>query len=276
MNDLIAELYKCQSLENAINKYIGALRLCGTPKALAHANLWRQYLTRMHDTAYLEEIIALCDGFFEFLRNKYPQLHFSLEGRRKSILSTENKIQRYLNLGKSLDHIQDFFAFRIIIDNGNDSIKTCYQVAQDLIEYALSNEFNPSAAPPRIGTIYQYVPCNPFHAMFPYKDNIKDYIAYPKLNGYQSIHIVFKDDCGRTVEWQIRTLAQHQVAESGDADHVTYKAQTQLIQYDPSKIQTHGYLYIEVHGHESLIDINGIEKPQVIYLKKSSQNSPSP
>lgn len=271
---LVDHLYCFQPLEKALLAYVDELQKSKKPQDLAHANLWRQYLSRMRDEAYLAEVVRFSDSFFYFLQQKYPRLAFSMEGRRKSVLSTENKILRYLKLEKPLDYIQDFHAFRIIIDNGKQSLKVCYQVAQDLIEFALLNGFNPTAAPPRIGTIYQYVPSNSFHTQFPYKDNIKDYMAYPKANGYQSIHIVFKDDYGRAVEWQIRTVKQHEIAEKGDADHVSYKQQTKLLKYDPAKIQIYGYHYVEAFG--DVIDIDGIEKPNIIYPKKSSQNSPGP
>ncbi len=57
----------------------------------------------------------------------------------------------------------------------------------------------------------------------PLPNKIKDYIAFPKPNGYQSLHTtVFAGD-GGIVEVQIRTEKMHQEAEFGIATHVLYK-----------------------------------------------------
>ena len=51
---------------------------------------------------------------------------------------------------------------------------------------------------------------------------VKDYISFPKPNGYQSLHtaLMYK---GQSVEVQIRTSYMHQVAEYGMASHFAYK-----------------------------------------------------
>jgi (p)ppGpp synthase/HD superfamily hydrolase len=50
-----------------------------------------------------------------------------------------------------------------------------------------------------------------------------DYIANPKKNGYQSIHLIFRDREGFTIEVQIRTKAMDNTAEFGSASHAAYK-----------------------------------------------------
>jgi (p)ppGpp synthase/HD superfamily hydrolase len=57
----------------------------------------------------------------------------------------------------------------------------------------------------------------------PLPNKIKDYIAFPKPNGYQSLHTtVFAGD-GGIVEVQIRTHEMHSEAQYGIAAHVIYK-----------------------------------------------------
>ncbi len=57
----------------------------------------------------------------------------------------------------------------------------------------------------------------------PVPGKIKDYIAFPKPNGYQSIHTTVYTGDGGALEMQIRTEAQHREALYGIASHLTYK-----------------------------------------------------
>ncbi|MEX1120356.1 MAG: TGS domain-containing protein, partial [Candidatus Paceibacterota bacterium] len=76
---------------------------------------------------------------------------------------------------------------------------------------------------PTIGDCYRVL--GVVHGIWrPLPGKIKDYIAFPKPNGYQSIHTtVFTGQTG-TVEVQIRTEQMHQEAEFGIASHLLYKA----------------------------------------------------
>jgi GTP pyrophosphokinase len=78
---------------------------------------------------------------------------------------------------------------------------------------------------PTVGDCYQALGI--IHGLYkPLPGKFKDYIAAPKLNGYQSLHTTVFDGQGGVVEIQIRTEAMHEEAEYGIyVSHVGYKEQ---------------------------------------------------
>ncbi len=114
-------------------------------------------------------------------------LHARVSGRPKHIYSIVKKMR-----GKSLgfDKVYDIRAMRIVVAN----VPQCYA--------ALS-----------------WV-----HSQFvPIAEEFDDYIAKPKVNGYQSLHTVVRNAAGQPTEIQIRTQAMHEHAENGVAAHWAYK-----------------------------------------------------
>lgn len=116
-------------------------------------------------------------------------LAFEINGRVKSIYSLHRKLQKADN---NIDDIYDLMALRVIIKTKEE----CYQV---------------------LGIL---------HAMYqPMISRIKDYIAVPKPNGYQSLHTTVITPAKQIVEFQIRTQEMHEFAERGLAASFHYHEQ---------------------------------------------------
>lgn len=112
---------------------------------------------------------------------------FHMETRKKGIYSLFRKLER-----KSWDitQIHDILALRVIVP----TLADCYTV---------------------LGLV---------HGQWrPLPGKIKDYIASPKPNGYQSIHTTVYTGDGGALEIQVRSEAMHKEAEYGVASHLTYK-----------------------------------------------------
>lgn len=92
-----------------------------------------------------------------------------------------------------------------------------------------------------------YMAMGMLHQLFkPVPGKFKDYIAIPKLNGYQSLHTTLLGPYGTPVEFQIRTDEMHKVAEKGVASHWLYKGEGDGM--NQIQTQTHRLL-------QSLLDI---------------------
>ncbi|MGH7586270.1 MAG: RelA/SpoT family protein, partial [Gemmatimonadales bacterium] len=113
---------------------------------------------------------------------------FEVTGRPKHLWSIYQKMRRR---DKPFDEIYDLMAIRVIVG----SVPECYHV---------------------LGVIH--------HQWTPLQERIKDYIASPKSNGYQSLHTTIFGPGGTLFEVQIRTQEMHRTAEYGIAAHWVYKS----------------------------------------------------
>ncbi|CAH8229552.1 bifunctional GTP diphosphokinase/guanosine-3',5'-bis pyrophosphate 3'-pyrophosphohydrolase [Vibrio aestuarianus] len=114
-------------------------------------------------------------------------LQVRVVGREKNLFSIYNKMK---TKEQRFHTIMDIYAFRVIVDSAD----TCYRV---------------------LGQV---------HSLYkPRPGRMKDYIAVPKANGYQSLHTSMVGPHGVPVEVQIRTEDMDQMADKGVAAHWSYK-----------------------------------------------------
>ena len=109
-------------------------------------------------------------------------------GREKTLYSIYRKMDdKHLSFAQ----VTDVYGFRVIVN----ALNACYTA---------------------MGVLHQQYK--------PLPGKFKDYIAIPKVNGYQSLHTTLVGPFGTNIEFQMRTEAMHVVAESGVAAHWLYKA----------------------------------------------------
>lgn len=112
----------------------------------------------------------------------------TVTGRQKHLYSIYRKM---LEKHRSLSEIADVFGFRLIMPTADD----CYRA---------------------LGIVHQLYK--------PMPGRFKDFIAIPRVNGYESLHTTLLGPNGIPIEVQIRTEEMNKVAESGIAAHWQYKA----------------------------------------------------
>ncbi|NYT57646.1 bifunctional (p)ppGpp synthetase/guanosine-3',5'-bis(diphosphate) 3'-pyrophosphohydrolase [Alcaligenaceae bacterium] len=133
-----------------------------------------------------------------------------VSGREKSLYSIYSKM---VEQKKSFSDVLDIYGFRVIVH----TLPECYLA---------------------LGTLHQLYR--------PVPGKFKDYIAIPKLNGYQSLHTTLVGPYGTPVEFQFRTRDMDHIAEEGVASHWLYKDDD--VSLNDLQKRTHQWL-------QSLLDI---------------------
>ena len=120
---------------------------------------------------------------------------FEIKKRVKTPYSIWNKMN---NKGVEFDQIYDLYAVRIIFDQENQPTETerdqCYHIFSIIT------------------------------ALYRYKaDRVRDWVNYPKNNGYEALHCTLMSHTGIWIEVQIRSERMNEIAEKGIAAHWAYK-----------------------------------------------------
>ncbi|HKC54180.1 MAG TPA: bifunctional (p)ppGpp synthetase/guanosine-3',5'-bis(diphosphate) 3'-pyrophosphohydrolase [Burkholderiales bacterium] len=143
-------------------------------------------------------------------RLQSTEIESEVTGREKHIYSIYNKMhEKQL----SFSQVLDIYGFRVVVED----IPACYLALGAL------------------HSLYKPVP-----------GKFKDYIAIPKVNGYQSLHTTLIGPYGMPVEVQIRTRGMNRIADAGVASHWLYKSSDAEI--NEVQQRTHKWL-------QSLLDI---------------------
>ena len=120
------------------------------------------------------------------------KIKYSIKSRNKSIFSINNKMQ---TKNISFNEVYDRFAIRIIYTSSKEDEKFIAWKIYSII----SDHFIPNPA------------------------RFKDWITYPKVNGYEALHLTVVGPENRWVEIQIRSERMDEIAEKGYAAHYNYK-----------------------------------------------------
>lgn len=144
------------------------------------------------EARWVESLLASTEETRRRTLTELPaQITAELERHRIAVLGIEGRLkpryslyQKLIEHNRDLSQIYDLIAFRIIVG----SVADCYTV---------------------LGILHK--------RWKPLKGRIKDYIANPKPNGYQSLHTTVSTEDGEVVEFQIRTREMHEEAQWGAA-----------------------------------------------------------
>jgi len=150
-----------------------------------------------HRYATLEKAVKAARGnrrevvgkILESVQRAIADAHIEAEvtGREKTIFSIYKKMR---DKQLSFSQVLDVYGFRVVVGSALE----CYTC---------------------IGVL---------HALYkPVPGKFKDYIAIPKVNGYQSLHTTLVGPFGAPIEFQVRTRKMHEIAEAGVAAHWLYK-----------------------------------------------------
>ena len=188
--------FEAQYLYSQLAHRLGLYKIKGELEDLSlkytHREIYKSIATKLNETKRSRD--AYIDSFIGPVKKKLEEagLKFEIKGRTKSISSIWGKMKKQKT---DLNGIYDLFAIRIIIDSpgekGKEDCWTTYSI---------------------IGNMYSQD-----------ESRMRDWLSFPKSNGYESLHTTVLGPDAKWVEVQIRTREMDDVAERGLAAHWIYK-----------------------------------------------------
>lgn len=256
-------LDKPTTLEKAIYDYHDALMKTGKAHNIKFANKLLEYLATPAKSDF-----DLYIRHMQKWKMRYGYT-FTIEctRRKKSFIKFVEKILLFLSKSNastspekrakySLDKICDIYGIRIILCMGSkdtlESVEMCYEALNETIRFFTNNGYTVNYAEPLVDLGFSQaqhpdvVVPKKAQILEGFEENVKDYYLNPKANGYQSLHIIFKDPEGKETEIQIRTQATHMRVEfdpcASHASHDTSRYPERL-NLSPEKINIQGFAY---------------------------------
>ena len=158
------------------------------------------------------------EGLSKALREE--NIGATVVGRQKNVYSLYQKMRRRR---LRFPDVMDLLGFRVIVNQLDD----CYRA---------------------LGVVH--------HLFKPISELFNDYIANPKVNGYQSLHTTCVGPRGRKIEVQIRTRDMHHIAESGIAAHWQYKLRDKGAEHTAPQVRAREWLgqLFEMQGGTAALD----------------------
>lgn len=157
-----------------------------------HATDYRNIVEKLEETR--SERANFVSAFVKPIEKKLKSrgFDFEMKARTKSIFSIWNKMKKQ---EVDFNEVYDLFAIRVILNSKPENEKAeCWQVFSVVTEEYLSNP-----------------------------ERLRDWITFPKSNGYESLHTTVLGPDKKWVEVQIRSRRMDDVAENGLASHWRYK-----------------------------------------------------
>lgn len=188
--------FEAQYLYSQLAHRLGLYKLKGELEDLAlkytNREIYKSIAEKLNETKRSRD--AYIESFIGPVKKKLEEagLKFEIKGRTKSISSIWGKMKKQKT---DLKGIYDLFAIRIILDSpgekGKEDCWTTYSI---------------------IGNMYSQD-----------ESRMRDWLSFPKSNGYESLHTTVLGPDAKWVEVQIRTREMDEVAERGLAAHWIYK-----------------------------------------------------
>lgn len=183
--------WECLYLYSPIAHRLGVSRIYKAMEDISFKHLYPEEFNKLNRAVerrrpYLESKLKEMRGDLEKLLRQY-NIKAQLQSRVKRLYSIYRKIR---NQGVTVEQIYDLLALRVI----TDSVESCYLA---------------------LGAAHM--------SWIPIESRFRDWIAFPKPNGYRSIQTTVSTRKGDKFEIQIRTEQMHQEAEYGSAAHWAYK-----------------------------------------------------
>lgn len=242
-------LYRGDTVLRILQKYSVALKESAANSKniidAVHADTLNQVMDLLEHNDFLTAQSQKIREFYAYMAKEYPYLAFTLKGRIKSLIRTEEKFNGYVvqyiydyykrnasypepeELVEKIKTFRDLIAYRIVIsiprchlkdesDRENVEKKYLYQIANALPNFLRERGFEPQENGIKISTSDLLD-----DSVKPY---YRDFVCAPSEYGYQSLHITFFDNSANCyIELQLRTKMMDDVAEIGLANHSNYE-----------------------------------------------------